>query len=92
MTAEIAEGQTTAEQFNQACAGCHPDGGNVFKPHLPLKKAPQLGDFSTFLGYIRDPKARDGSASIMPPFSAENFSDQQLRAIYQEIIRLRERD
>ncbi len=92
MAAEVPEGQPAAEQFNQTCGACHPDGGNVFKPHLPLKGAPQLEDFDTFLSYIRSPKARDGSDSIMPPFSTESCSEQQARAIYQEIMRLREKE
>ena len=92
MAAEAPEGQSAAEQFNQTCSACHPEGGNVFKPHLPLKKAPQLEDFDAFLSYLRSPKARDGSDSIMPPFSFESCPDEQARAIYQEILRLREKE
>jgi len=92
VTAEAAEGQAVADQFNQTCGACHPGGGNVFKPYMPLKKAPQLDDFNTFLAYLRHPSPRDGSDCIMPAYPVENFSDQQAREIYQEILRLRERD
>jgi mono/diheme cytochrome c family protein len=71
-----------AEAFARACASCHPNGENPFKPGLAPKTAPQLTDFETFLSYIRNPKARDGSNTIMPPFSADRLSEAEVRAIY----------
>jgi mono/diheme cytochrome c family protein len=92
VAAEIRESQIVSEQFTQKCAACHPDGGNAFKPHLPLTKAPQLQDFDAFLAYIRNPKARDGAGNIMPPYPAENLSDEQARRIYQQIIDLQKKN
>jgi len=92
LAVEVPEGQSAPEQFNQTCGACHPGGGNVFKPYMSLKKAPQLEDFDTFLTYLRNPKPRDGSDCIMPAYPVENFSDRQAREIYQEIIRLQEKD
>ena len=86
-TAKIAEKiQASPEQFKQACSACHPGGGNTFKTSLPLKTAPQLVDFDTFLSYLRNPKARDGSKTIMPPFPADRLSEHQAMEIYQYVI------
>ena len=92
LAAEAQEPQIVTEQFTRKCAACHPDGGNAFKPHLPLTKAPQLQDFGAFLAYIRNPKARDGAGNIMPPYPAENLSDEQARGIYQQIIDLQNKN
>jgi mono/diheme cytochrome c family protein len=80
-----------ATLFNQTCSACHPNGGNSIKQNLPLKTAPQLVNFETFLAYIRSPKARDGSATIMPSFSPEKLTDQQAREIYQYIVKVLEK-
>lgn len=74
--------QKGAEAFAKACASCHPNGDNPFKPELAPITAPQLKDFQTFLSYIRDPKARDGSNTIMPPFSEDRLPEAEARAIY----------
>ena len=83
--------EVKAEQFNKSCGACHPNGGNSIKPHLPLKDAPQLVNFETFLSYIRSPKARDGSQTVMPSFSPEKLSDQQARQVYQYIVKVLEK-
>ena len=82
------EVQISSERFDKACKACHPGGGNTFKANLPLKSAPQLADFNTFLTYIRSPKARDGSQTIMPPFPADKLSDQQIKEIYRYIVQV----
>lgn len=74
--------------FTSNCSACHPDGGNIFKADLPLKEAPQLTDFSTFLAYIRSPKARDGSQTSMPAFGAEKIPDQRAKEIYEYVIQV----
>ena len=83
--------EVKAEQFTKSCSACHPNGGNSIKPRLPLKDAPQLVNFQTFLSYIRSPKARDGSATVMPSFSPEKLSDQQAREVYQYIVKVLEK-
>jgi len=72
--------------FNNYCSGCHPRGGNKYKPHFSLIYAPQLENFETFLAYIRAPKPRDGSPAMMMQFSPDILSEQQAREIYQYII------
>ena len=86
--AETKEVKVRAEQFNQSCSACHPGGGNTIKANLPLTSAPQLADFKTFLAYIRSPKARDGSQTIMPSFHVEKLSDKQVREIYQYVTQV----
>jgi uncharacterized membrane protein len=83
--------EVKAEQFNKSCGACHPNGGNTIKSHLPLKGAPQLVNFETFLSYIRSPKARDGSTTVMPSFAPEKLSDQQAREVYQYIVKVLEK-
>jgi len=83
--------EVNAEQFTKSCSACHPNGGNSIKPHLPIKDAPQLVNFETFLSYIRSPKARDGSQTVMPSFSPEKLSDQQAREVYQYIVKVLEK-
>ena len=85
---ETQEVQISGDLFNKTCKACHPGGGNVFKAQFPLKSAPQLADIDTFLVYIRNPKARDGSQTIMAPFPVDKLSDQQAREIYQYIIQV----
>ncbi len=80
--------QVSGELFNKTCKACHPGGGNAFKDNLPLKSAPQLANFDTFLNYIRNPKARDGSQTIMPPFPADKISEQQAREIYEYVVQV----
>jgi len=91
-SAEVPRVQVTAEQFIQSCGACHPDGGNAFRPELPLRKAPQLADFNAFLAYIRSPKTRNGSPTMMPAFPAENLSDQQVKELYHYIIQVLTKD
>ncbi len=79
------ESRANPEQFNKYCSPCHPGGGNKYKLHLPLKRAPQLAEFETFLAYIRAPKARDGSSTRMMQFPARILSEQEAREIYQYI-------
>lgn len=87
-TAGVESIQISGEQFTRSCSSCHPGGGNSIKQDLPLKSAPQLVNFETFLAYIRDPKTRDGSRAIMPPFPADKLSEQQAREIYQYVTQV----
>ncbi len=85
---EVSRSAVSGEQFATSCGSCHPGGGNTIKANLPLKSAPQLADFNTFLAYIRSPKARDGSQTIMPSFHVEKLSDNQAREIYQYVTQV----
>jgi hypothetical protein len=65
------------------CAGCHPRGGNVINPALPVVGSPQLKDLNTFTKYNRNPLRPDGSKSVMPAYPKEKISDQEMKMIYQ---------
>lgn len=88
----IEENHINPEQFYKYCSACHPGGGNKFKSQFPLINAPQLADFKTFLAYIRDPKARDGSLTIMIQFPAKILSEEEAREIYQYIVEVLRKD
>ena len=83
--ADIEAGATL---YNQACSACHPNGENSIKQNLPLKTAPQFVTFDTFLAYIRSPKARDGSKTIMPPFPADKLSEKDAQKVYRYIVKV----
>ncbi|MDA8240992.1 MAG: c-type cytochrome [Nitrospiraceae bacterium] len=74
-----------AKIFADRCASCHPDGGNVIVPDLPLKGSRVLGNYRTFLAFIRHPKMPDGSQGAMPPFSKSLITDRQARQLYHYI-------
>jgi uncharacterized membrane protein len=74
-----------AQIFSVNCKGCHPNGGNIIKPNLPLRSAPQLADLKTFASFIRAPKMPDGSAGIMPAFAPAKISDKQAKELYDYI-------
>ena len=80
-----ADVKAGAELFSANCKGCHPNGGNIIKPNLPLRSAPQLADFKSFEGFIRDPKMPDGSSGVMPAFTQAKISDQQAKELYDYI-------
>lgn len=82
----VASQSRGKELFRAHCGGCHPDGENTMKPTLPLRSAPQLADEHVFLGYLRDPKARDGSPTLMPPFAQDRLSDEEAMQIRRYVI------
>ncbi|MDO3380064.1 c-type cytochrome [Geoalkalibacter halelectricus] len=61
--------------FNQHCAACHPDGGNVMRPERNLSHANLmergLGTPESLRDYLRDP------GPGMPAFDANTISDEQ---------------
>lgn len=80
------EFQAGAKLYQAHCASCHPNGGNIFSPKLPVRGAPQLKDFETFLAFMRDPKRPDGSPGTMPAYPPKKLSDQQVEDLYRYII------
>jgi mono/diheme cytochrome c family protein len=74
-----------AEIYDSNCRRCHAAGGNLITPNLPLKGAPQLANFNTFLAFIRRPTMPDGSPGPMPAFPPERISDEQARQLYQYV-------
>lgn len=71
--------------FNDECASCHPNGGNIIVPGLPLKGSRVLANFRTFAAFIRHPKMPDGSEGSMPAFGNSKISGKQARELYHYI-------
>ena len=74
--------------FKEYCIACHPCGEYAIKKHLPLKEAPQLVNFDTFLSYLRSPEARDGSKTVMPAFPPDKLSDEKAQKIYRYVVQV----
>ena len=77
---QLRDGETL---YAVHCAGCHPRGGNVINPALPVVGSVQLKDLNTFTKFNRNPIKSDGSKGVMPAFPKEKISDQELKLIYQ---------
>ncbi|MGA7577281.1 MAG: c-type cytochrome [Desulfobaccales bacterium] len=75
-----------ARLFRGNCSGCHPHGGNLVAPNLPLSHAPQLAEIDTFQAFVRHPTMPDGSQGVMPAFSPTKISNQQIKDLYQYIF------
>lgn len=85
-----ASGALTAAQrggriFNDNCASCHPNGGNIVQAKLLLKTAPQLDTQDHFVAFIRAPRMPDGSAGSMPAFPSDQISDTDSSDLYSYI-------
>jgi mono/diheme cytochrome c family protein len=70
------------KMYADNCSACHPNGGNVVNPALPLKTSNKLTNLATFTSFIRSPKMPDGSAGDMPSFPADQISDTQAGDLY----------
>jgi mono/diheme cytochrome c family protein len=79
-SAETSKNPSGETLFKENCNSCHLNGGNVVKPKEPLKKAPQLKNFKSFLTQVRKPEAP------MPAFSPAKISDTQAKELYQYIL------
>jgi Spy/CpxP family protein refolding chaperone/mono/diheme cytochrome c family protein len=76
-------GSIGATIFRNECAACHPHGGNVIMPSLPVKGSRVLTSFKDFDAFLRAPKLADGSAGSMPAFPTSKISKQQAKELYQ---------
>jgi cytochrome c6 len=75
-------GPTSGEQlFKENCAACHAGGGNIVNPKMPLKGAPLLKTFATFLSQIRKPQPP------MTAFPPTKISEKQARKLYDYILK-----
>jgi len=74
-----------AALFADYCASCHPGGGNVIRPDLPIKISRKLKDESTFLGFIRNPTLPTGQAGAMPSFPARFLPDKSAGDLYEYV-------
>jgi cytochrome c6 len=75
-----AKSKIGEEVFKKNCSSCHPNGGNVIEPEDTIKGSPKLGDFKTFLSWIRKP------VQPMPTFSASQISEEQAKQLYDYIV------
>ncbi len=83
----------SSENFNEGekvfvanCRGCHPGGGNILKPNLPLKSSPKLKEFESFSNFVQNPKRPDGSRGTMPPFPLTKIPEPEMRDLYKYIV------
>lgn len=76
--------------FDANCASCHPQGGNVVVPNLPVTGAPQLASRTTFIAWLRDPKRPNGSPGMMPAFPPASITDAQAEDLRQYIVNVLE--
>jgi mono/diheme cytochrome c family protein len=74
-----------AKIFGENCESCHPSGGNVIEPGLPLKGSRALANLNTFVAFIRNPKMPDGSQGYMPSFRSSKISDKQAGELYHSV-------
>jgi hypothetical protein len=84
------EFEAGAKIYSFQCASCHPNGGNIITPDLPLRGARQLANYNIFLDYLRNPVRPDGSDGEMPAFSARKISDNEARELYGYIVHVLE--
>lgn len=72
--------------FVSHCSGCHANGGNIFFPNLPLRSAPQLASYDSFIDFVRNPRLPDGLKGPMPAFTEKKLSDLQAHELYLYIV------
>jgi uncharacterized membrane protein len=80
-----------ARIFRVNCSACHPQGGNIINPKLPVMGAPELANSQAFLTYLRQPTRPDGSRGSMPPFPAKRLPDPEVKELYAYIINVLEK-
>jgi uncharacterized membrane protein len=85
------ESTAGAKIYHANCGACHPFGGNILNPKLPIIGSPQLPNFNTFLAFNRNPQRSDGSRAIMPPFPAKKISNRQMLELYEYIMQVLQR-
>ena len=71
--------------YTANCGTCHPQGGNILNPALPVKNSAYLKTFNAFLAFNRKPQMPDGSKGLMPAISPEKVSDAEMKQIYNYI-------
>lgn len=76
--------------FNANCAGCHPNGGNVINPALPILNSVYTQSPAAFLVFIRNPRKTNGSQGPMHAFAPTKISDQQAGELYNYVLHVLE--
>jgi mono/diheme cytochrome c family protein len=68
--------------FADNCASCHPGGGNVVDPGLPLRTSKRIGSQASLTAFIRAPSRTDGKENQMPGFPPDAVSDPQAADLF----------
>lgn len=71
--------------YTANCGTCHPQGGNILTPALPVKDSTYMKTFNAFLDFNRKPHMPDGSKGLMPAIPPEKVSDAEMKQIYDYI-------
>lgn len=71
--------------YIKRCAACHPNGANIINRSIPVIGSPMLKSPDIFAKFNRNPVRPDGSKGVMPAFSKETISDQDMMQIYKYI-------
>jgi len=71
--------------YTANCGTCHPQGGNILNPALPVKNSTYLKNFNGFLVFNRKPQMPDGTKGVMPAIPPEKVSDAEMKQIYNYI-------
>jgi len=77
-----------AKLYAKNCGACHPQGGNIIIPALPVKGSAKMKNLEIFSAYNRNPLKADGSKGAMPPFPKEKISDEEMKLIYEYALTL----
>jgi len=73
------------------CGTCHPQGGNILTPALPVKNSTYVKTLNAFLAFNRKPQMPDGTKGLMPATPPEKVSDSEMKQIYEYIRHSMER-
>ncbi len=76
------EGQSL---FEANCSSCHPSGGNRIVPDKPIRSSRQLASLATFTQHVRNPASTVDGQSIMPAFTTDTISDDEMAKLYDYI-------
>ncbi len=82
-TEDLAAGE---KLYAVHCGTCHPRGGNIMTPALPVQHSVYLKSFSAFLDFNRKPQRPDGTKGLMPAIPPERVSDAEMKQIYDYIM------
>jgi len=71
------------------CGACHPNGGNIINPALPVTSSSRMKSLAVFTAYNRKPLNADGSMGTMPAFPQDRISDEEMKLIYEYSLTLK---
>ena len=75
--------------YKTHCGACHPQGGNIINPNMPVTGSVKMKSMAAFAAFNRNPVKADGSKGTMPAFSAERISNAEMKLIYEYSLTLK---